>query len=95
MNGSNPYDRAPAEPAAAGRLKATNRGLGCMIQSIGLALLVGGFIIDGPLGIAGALLGLAVILAGGIAARKWVCGACRNPIERASRLCPACKAPLK
>lgn len=79
-------------PLAKAERKGEFLGTGCVVQGIGLAVLLGGGIFFGIFAIP---VGLVVLIAGGRMALKWRCSACKNPIAgKAVRLCPACGARL-
>ena len=79
-------------------------GVGCLVQGLGLALMlagcVGGVVVgsgEGAMvgGVVGGLLGLILLIIGGRMALKWICGACKNPIaDRSVQMCPTCRARL-
>jgi hypothetical protein len=73
---------------------------GCLVQGLGVVLLLGaGFALYSNvalmvLGVAAiALLGLVLVLLGGLLDLKWVCGLCKTPIAgRSVNVCPGCHA---
>jgi hypothetical protein len=89
---------AVARPSAGQPARRRLVGGGCLVQGLGIALLVGagvapyaslGLVVQG----AAAALGLGLLLAGGLLNLKWVCGLCKAPIaNRSVQMCPSCHA---
>lgn len=83
---------APAAPAAMTveasiETKSETMGLGCLLQLIGICLLFWFPI--------GTIMGICLLLMGSRAARKPICGNCRNLLSsRSVSICPACHAIL-
>lgn len=89
-----PIQRAPQAPAKYGKIesKTERAGAGCLVQGLGLLLMVSGFF---TLGI-GFIIGLVLLVAGGRMALKTICSECGNPIANKSvKVCPACKTHFK
>lgn len=63
-------------------------GTGCIVQAIGLALIVFAF-----MSIVGPLLGLLLLVWGAQISRAkvYICGHCGNQISESSTICPACQ----
>ena len=66
------------------KLKSEMMGTGCIMQGVGVAVLFYFWPV-----------GLALLAAGSLLSYRWVCGNCRNKIDKGSRLCPACQYTLK
>lgn len=84
-------------PRRAGRVKRTEFiGIGCVVQAMGLGVVVLAAAVAGIEGLVfGGLVGLVLLIAGGRMAIKWDCGACGNRLShRAATICPACRATL-
>ncbi len=91
---------SPQAPKAAKIAKSTNRGKGCLIEVVGLIIIVVGPLFTFPfLGIIGGLicliLGLVVIIIGSISCTDYVCSSCGTKLSsKHVQLCPNCKSPL-
>ncbi len=72
-------------------------GFGCVIQGFGLLAPVAGFLLGGYDGLAmGCVVLLVLLVAGSMKSRRWVCGACGNPLySNAVTLCPSCRNPVR
>jgi hypothetical protein len=88
---------APTQTAAAATAtkdrKSELAGVGCLVQLIGLAIVLCGI----PFGAGGLvfsiLVGLAVMVVGGRMAHKYLCSHCGNRVqEKTARICAACGA---
>lgn len=75
-----------------GRRTEANRhvGLGCSVQALGLAMLLGGLVWFWP----GILVGAVLLALGQSVKYGTVCSRCGNRVERTARLCPTCRAEL-
>jgi len=69
------------------KIKTEFAGSGCLIQGIGLILL---FLF--PIG---TIIGIPLLIVGGISANKLVCKSCGNPVTKAAKICPTCKAQFQ
>lgn len=79
---------APSDVSARIKRKSEIAGAGCLVQGIGLLLLI--FF---PLG---TVIGIVLLLVGSAMSVKWVCGHCGNRVEgKQVKLCPACHASLR
>ncbi len=74
-------------------------GGGCLVQGLGILLLLGaGVALYGlfPLVVqavaALAILGIVLLLVGGLLNVNWVCSSCRKPVARSAHICPSCRA---
>jgi hypothetical protein len=89
---SGPHAGQPARRKLVGR--------GCLVQALGIVLLLGaGFAYCSQLSLlveglaALAILGLALLVLGGLLDLKWVCGLCKQPVAgRSVHVCPSCHA---
>ncbi|MCX7062836.1 MAG: hypothetical protein NTZ11_18365 [Gammaproteobacteria bacterium] len=68
------------------KMKVEFAGTGCLVQGLGLLLL---FV--WPLG---SVIGIALLLVGSSMAKKLICSACGNTVEKTSTMCPTCKVNL-
>lgn len=78
-----------APPAIVARVKRKSivAGVGCLVQLIGLPLLI--------LFPFGTIVGFALFIIGSSLSVKWICGNCGNRVEgKRVTLCPACRAEL-
>jgi hypothetical protein len=80
---SPPICPPPPPPTAYIERKGEFIGSGCLLQAIGLCVIwffpIGTFI------------GLALLIGGSVASRKWICSECGTILSsRRVKLCPAC-----
>lgn len=70
--------------------KTEMAGAGCLIQGVGVLVIIFGFWFIVPI-----FLGLGLIFWGGRMAIKYICPQCKNPLAGNDvRLCPVCKCAL-
>jgi hypothetical protein len=82
MNEELVYERRPSHPRM-----GVSIALGLVGVGIGLVGLYGS-----PLLLA---VGIVLVVAGASTDRvQWICGACGNPVEKTSTMCPHCRASL-
>lgn len=67
--------------------KVENTGGGIVAQLIGFVLL---FLFP-----FGTIVGIILLIAGRKMSTKFICEKCHNPVDKNSKMCPACKANLK
>jgi hypothetical protein len=93
-----PY--AVSSPHAGQAARRKLRGGGCLVQGLGVVLLLGagvapyaavGLVVQAVAAIA--VLGLALVLVGGLLNLRWACSVCSQPIAgRSVHVCPSCHA---
>jgi RNA polymerase subunit RPABC4/transcription elongation factor Spt4 len=74
----------PTVGFATRKRKGEMMGAGCVVQGVGVVLLV----FFWPVGV-------ALLLAGGLMGSYWACGNCQNKIDKAARTCPACRFSIQ
>ncbi len=68
-------------------------GVGCFVQAIGAALMIGSFFFGVAGGVAGFIVFIVLMIWGSRLSVKWTCGECGNKIDGDQVLiCPVCKA---
>ena len=86
--------KAHFTPAQYGKIKSKSEfaGTGCLVQGLGLLLMISGIFTYGI----GFIVGLVLLIAGGRMAIKLICSECGNPIvNKKVKICPACKAHFR
>jgi hypothetical protein len=94
-----PYAVSSPNAGQPTRRKAVFGG-GCLVQALGVALLLGTFVapfagvalmVQVMAGVVGA--GLLLVFVGGLLNVRWVCGLCKQPVAgRSVHVCPSCRA---
>ena len=93
-----PYAVSGPHAGQAARRKLVGRG--CLVQGLGVVLLLGAglglysqvaLVVQAVAALA--ILGLVLVVLGGLLDLKWVCGLCKKPIaNRSVHVCPSCHA---
>lgn len=75
--------------------KVETCGVGCIIELVGLIVLLGGFGfgVEGLFGLFVSVpLGIVIMIAGYVKSVKWICSNCGNRVEeKSAKICPTCK----
>ena len=73
--------------------KTEHFGVGCFVQALGVAILIGGIFLGIPGIIVGLIVFIALLVYGSHLSVKWLCGNCGNSIDgKHVTICPVCKA---